>query len=177
LKTLLLLRHAKSAWGDAGLPDHERPLNRRGEQAAGAMARHIAHHCPRPDLILCSTATRTRQTLAPLLQRLVPPVPPIALEKALYLASEARLLARLREAPDTAFTILLIGHNDGIGQLAEALAGSGGRAALENLRDKFPTGALAVLRVPTVHWSDLAAGSAELMAFTRPRDLIGGQSQ
>ncbi len=177
MKTLLLLRHAKSAWGDAGLPDQERPLNRRGELAADAMARHIAHHCPRPDLILCSTATRTRQTLARLLRRLVPPPPPIALEKALYLASEARLLARLQEAPDAASTVLLIGHNDGIGQLAEALAGSGGRAALETLSNKFPTGALAVLRAPAVRWSDLVVGSAELMAFTRPRDLIGGESQ
>ena len=66
MKTLLLLRHAKSAWSDPRLDDHDRPLNGRGERAAKAMADHIAREGPRPDLILCSTAMRTRQTLAPL---------------------------------------------------------------------------------------------------------------
>jgi phosphohistidine phosphatase len=67
VKNILLLRHAKSAWGDARLEDHERPLNGRGERAAQAMARHLAKKAPRPDLILCSTAVRARQTLAPFL--------------------------------------------------------------------------------------------------------------
>ncbi|MFI5000638.1 MAG: SixA phosphatase family protein, partial [Reyranellales bacterium] len=71
MKAILLLRHAKSGWGDASLADHDRPLNRRGERAAEAMAVHIVRQAPRPDLILCSTATRTCQTLAPLLRRLV----------------------------------------------------------------------------------------------------------
>ena len=95
-KTVLLLRHAKSAWSDPRLDDHERPLNRRGEQAAKAMAEHIVRREPRPDLILCSTAMRTRQTLAPLVKLLDAPAPPIALEKALYLASEDVLLAHLQ---------------------------------------------------------------------------------
>jgi phosphohistidine phosphatase len=171
VKTVLLLRHAKSAWTDAGLSDHERPLNRRGERAAEAMAEHIAKKAPRPDLILCSTAIRTRQTLAPLVHRLAAPAPPILLEKGLYLAPEATLLARLRKAPDAAGTVLLIGHNDGIWQLAEVLADRGRAALLEALREKFPTGALAILRAPIERWADLAAGSAELLAYVRPRDL------
>src|SRR6266849_3623881 len=124
-KTILLLRHAKSAWSDPRLDDHERPLNRRGEQAAKAMADHIARREPRPELILCSTAMRTRQTLAP--------------------------LVKLLDA-----TVLLIGHNDGIWHLAEALAGNGPAAALAALREKYPTGALATLRVPDGPWRDLA---------------------
>lgn len=173
MKTVLLLRHAKSAWGDPGLADHDRPLNRRGERAAEVMAEHIARKCPRPDVILCSTAVRTRQTLAPLVHRLAAPAPPISLEKGLYLASEAALLARLRGLPDDAGTALLIGHNEGIGLLAEALADRGPADLLKALRDKFPTGALAVLRAPGKQWPDLKLGAAELLAFVRPRDLVG----
>ena len=172
MKTVLLLRHAKSAWGDAGLADHERPLNRRGERAAEAMAQHIAKKAPRPDLILCSTAARSRQTLAPLVHCLAAPAPPILLEKGLYLASEAALLTRLQDAPSEAGTVLLIGHNDGIWRLAEILAGRGRAALLNALQGKFPTGALASLRAPIERWSDLAAGSAELVAYVRPRDLV-----
>ena len=118
VKTLLLLRHAKSAWSDPRLDDHDRPLNGRGERAAKAMADHIAREGPRPDLILCSTAMRTRQTLAPLVKRLGAPAPPISLENGLYLASEDVLLAHIRGVADGVPTVLLIGHNDGIGQLA-----------------------------------------------------------
>ena len=171
MKTILLLRHAKSAWGQPGLDDHERPLNKRGERAAEAMAEHIVHNAPRPDLILCSTAVRTRQTLAPLVHRLTNPAPPIALEKGLYLASEAALLVRLRQVPEDVRTVLLIGHNEGIGELAAALAGSGDPAALDGLHEKFPTGALATLEVPDGPWRDLAPGAAELEMFVRPRDL------
>jgi len=135
------------------------------------MADHIVQHAPRPDLILCSTATRARQTLAPLVRRLVAPAPPIALEKALYLAAEHELMARLRLVPDVAATVLLVGHNDGIWQLAEALADRGQADLLAALGEKFPTGALATLAATAKHWQDLAAGSAELLAFTRPRDL------
>jgi phosphohistidine phosphatase len=171
VKIILLLRHAKSAWGQPGLDDHERPLNKRGERAAEAMAEHIVHNAPRPDLILCSTAVRTRQTLAPLVHRLTNPVPPIALEKGLYLASEQALLVRLRAVPEDVRTVLLIGHNEGIGELAAALAGSGDPASLDYMHEKFPTGALATLEVAHGLWRDLAPGAAELMAFVRPRDL------
>jgi phosphohistidine phosphatase len=170
-KTILLLRHAKSAWSDPRLEDHERPLNRRGEQAAKAMAAHIACQEPRPDLILCSTAMRTRQTLAPLVKLLDAPAPPIALEKVLYLASEDVLLARLRAVGDDVATVLLIGHNDGIWHFAEALAGSGPADTLAALREKYPTGTLATLRAPDRPWRDLAPGVAELVALVRPRDL------
>jgi phosphohistidine phosphatase len=138
------------------------------------MAEHIVKKAPRPDLILCSTAVRTRQTLAPLVHRLIAPAPPILLEKGLYLAPEATLLARLQKAPNEAGTVLLIGHNDGIWQLAEVLAGRGRAGLLASLHDKFPTGALATLRAPIERWPDLVAGSAELLAYVRPRDLVAG---
>lgn len=173
MKTILLLRHAKSTWNDTTLNDHDRPLNRRGERAAKAMADHLSHKGSRPDLILCSTATRTRQTLAPLVKRLGSKAPPIALEDTLYLASEESLMERLRALGDEVATVLLVGHNDGIWRLAEALAGRGAVARMAALREKYPTGALTTLQVPIASWHDLAAGSGELVAFVRPRDLVG----
>lgn len=170
-KAILLLRHAKSAWDSPRLPDHDRPLNRRGEQAARTMADQIAAHFPRPDLILCSTALRTRQTLAPVVAALGQPAPPLSLEKELYLASEDELLERLQSLSGEIGTVLLIGHNDGIGQLAAALAASGPEEALSRLREKYPTGALAVLRPAAGPWSALAPGTCELLAFARPRDF------
>ena len=170
VKTILLLRHAKSAWGEPGLNDHDRPLNRRGERAARAMAEHLIKHGPLPDQILCSTAIRARQTLAPL-QQVLAPLPPISLEKGLYLASEGALLERLRDLPTAVERVLLIGHNDGIGELATGLAGRGRRSALATLREKYPTGAMAALAAPIDRWSDLELGTAELLAFVRPRDL------
>ena len=119
-----------------------------------------------------STALRTRQTLAPLVQRLAAPAPPISLERGLYLASEDALLDRLKALPDDVDVVLLIGHNEGIGELAEALAGRGPPAALVALRGKFPTGALATFRAPDGPWRDLTAGSTELLSFVRPRDLM-----
>ena len=114
---------------------------------------------------------RTRQTLAPLVKRLGAPAPPISLENGLYLASEDVLLAHIRAVADDVPTVLLIGHNDGIGQLAADLAGSGPPEALAALREKYPTGTLAVLQVPDGPWSDLKVGSAKLLDFVRPRDL------
>jgi phosphohistidine phosphatase len=114
---------------------------------------------------------RTRQTLAPLVARLGTPAPPISLEDGLYLAPLERLMARLQSVPEDVSTVLLVGHNDGIWQLAETLAGRGPPAAIAALREKYPTGALTVLRLPAKAWQDLAAGSGELLDFVQPRDL------
>ena len=170
MKIILLLRHAKSDWGDPGQSDHERSLNRRGAQAALAMADHIARRETPPDLILCSTAARTRQTLAPLLQRLTPP-PPVSFEKSLYLASENALLRRLRSLEASVAMPLLIGHNDGIWLLANALAGSGASDALGRLEIRYPTGALTILRAPVAQWHDLGRGQCELVSFVTPREI------
>jgi phosphohistidine phosphatase len=171
VKTILLLRHAKSALGEPGQSDRDRPLNRRGEQAAQLMADPLLAKAPLPDLILCSTATRTRQTLAALVQRLPRPAPPIALEHGLYLASEDLLLKRLRDLPATVATVLMIGHNNGMWQVAEALAGYGKASLLASLKEKFPTAALATLQVDIERWADLRTGAATLVAFACPREL------
>lgn len=171
MKTILLLRHAKSSWSDAELADHDRPLSRRGERAAQAMAEYLVAHAPRPDLILCSTAARTRQTLAPLIKRLGKPAPTVAVEQGLYLATQQALLNRLKALADDVDVVLMIGHNEGIGLLAELLAGLGKSETLAALQEKFPTGALAELRAPIERWSELGRGCAKLSDFVRPRDL------
>ena len=170
MKTILLLRHAKSDWGDPGMADRDRPLNQRGQRAAVTMARHIAAKAPPPELILCSTATRTRQTLAALLEALSPQ-PPVSLEAGLYLAPAVTLLGRLGQLSSDVGTVLLIGHNDGIWELAAALAGRGKPTLQASLRQKYPTGSLAILNAPIDAWTDLRLGAAELAAFVRPRDL------
>jgi phosphohistidine phosphatase len=151
---LYLLRHAKSSWKDASLDDHDRPLAPRGRKAAKAIGRYMRDQGIEPELVLCSTARRARQTL----ERLGPPGLDARIEPELYGAGADALLARLRGVPDAVASVLLIGHNPGMQQLAFNLAG---------LDDKFPTAALATFEVDG--WSRL--GRAELVDYVRPRDL------
>ena len=166
-RRLYLLRHAKSSWKDPALADHDRPLAGRGRRAAAAMADHMAEHQILPELVLCSTALRTRETY----ERLEPALagPQVHYERRLYGASAGELLKRLRTVPADISTVLLIGHNPGIEELALQLA----RASPErdDLQVKFPTGALATLEFTGSTWSELEPGCATLIAYTRPRDL------
>jgi phosphohistidine phosphatase len=168
MKTLLLLRHAKSSWTDP-LDDHDRPLSGRGGRAARAMAEHMASQGLVPDRVLCSSAVRTSETWALMAPHLGEP--PLETSRTLYLASPGELLAAVRAGAGDAERLLLVGHNPGIEELARALAGSGDEDALRRLRRKFPTGALAVLRLASDAWTDLAPATAELVEFVRPKDL------
>jgi phosphohistidine phosphatase len=171
MKTLYLLRHAKSDWGNPALDDHDRPLNARGERAAAVMGVHFAQQEYRPSLVLCSSARRTRQTLESLLPHLPGP-PELAIEEGIYLASCGQLLTRIQEIDDGQSQVLLIGHNPGIGELARALAGGGERAALRRLATRFPTAASAACGFDLRHWRDLAPGSGRLLAYATPKDLV-----
>ena len=167
MKRLYLLRHAKSSWKDSSLPDHDRPLAGRGRRAAKAMSRHLREQDLQPELVLCSTARRARETL----ERMQPALgaATVELERDLYAASADALLGRLRRVPDTVASVLLIGHNPGLQDLALDLARSP-RSAGE-LATKFPTAALVALEVPAANWRELDRGTAEIVAFVRPRDL------
>jgi len=165
------LRHAKSSWSDLELADFERPLAPRGSRAAKAMARHAAKQPGGPPtLVLCSPARRALDTLEPWRERL-PEGARVRVERPLYLASAARLLARLRRLPDAQRDVLLIGHDPGLHQLAVALARPSRSPADARLREKLPTGALVELELELPHWRALAPGTARLAAFVRPRDL------
>jgi phosphohistidine phosphatase len=163
---LLLLRHAKSDWGDAALPDHDRPLAARGRKAAGRLGSHLKAAGLRPDLVLCSSARRTRETL----ERLGLPDVETRIEDELYAAPGDALLDRLRTVPEGVADVLLIGHNPGIQDLAIALAGPDLGEQAVRLREKFPTGAMAMFEVHG-SWSDFAPGRARLSGFVVPREL------
>lgn len=175
MKTLYLLRHAKSSWGDPNLPDHDRPLNERGRRAAHTMARYMRKQRIQPGLVLASTAQRVSETLELLLPEL-DANPPVIRDRSLYLATPDQLLSRLRLASGNTSNILIIGHNPGIHELAVQLAGEVADDAARDARDRmkaaFPTAALAVIRFAEAGlWRDVGYGKGELAAFTTPREV------
>jgi phosphohistidine phosphatase len=168
VKRLWLLRHAKSSWDDPGLPDTDRPLAPRGRRAAELLAAHLAASDIRPSLVLCSSSLRTRQTLATILPILGDALE-IRIEQELYGAGAAQLLDRLRQVANRVSSAMLIAHNPGIQDLALALAADG--HALDRLREKFPTGALATLEFDVKRWRDLDHGTATATILVTPRSL------
>jgi phosphohistidine phosphatase len=170
MKSLHLLRHAKSRRDDDKLEDHDRPLSPRGMEDMMAVAEHCANTGIHPELILCSSALRTRATLALLIPYL-PPVPRIQIERGLYLAPVSDLFARVRQVSEAVESVLVIGHNDDLHEFALALAGAGEPALRERLRGKFPTGALASFRLSAPAWRHLEAGNGELVGLVTPKDL------
>lgn len=112
MKRLYLLRHGKSSWKDTGPRDHDRPLATRGRRAAEAIARHLRDYDLEPELVLCSTARRARETLDRIQSALGAPT--VEVEDDVYAASADALLQRLRRVPDTFASVMLIGHNPGL---------------------------------------------------------------
>jgi phosphohistidine phosphatase len=168
MKTLYLLRHAKSSWADSGIGDLDRALAPRGQRAAEKIAKHLRQQGAAPAIVLCSSARRARETLA-----LVAPAfgttTELVVEEGLYAASAEQLLSRLQRIPERTASAMIIGHNPGLQDLAVTLAGHGGR--LERLREGFPTTALAVLCSPIASWRELGPGDAKLIDFVVPREL------
>lgn len=166
---LLLLRHAKSSWDDSKLADRDRPLNKRGQRAAGTMRKAMRDLGLAPDLILVSPARRTQETLAALQPweetPLVEPMDP------LYLASLPQLLAVLRDVSETVRSVMLIGHNPGLHELAVLLASTSTAGETNHrLAANFPTAALAEFSVAT-QWQRLDAAHTRLVRFLTPKDL------
>jgi phosphohistidine phosphatase len=159
-RTLILLRHAKSDWTE-DVPDHDRPLAKRGRHDAPQVGRWLRGHGYLPDTVVCSTAQRTRQTWELVAAKLRAADPAVTFEPRAYGATPHTLLYLLRELQPATRTALLVGHNPGISELASALA----EAPLS-----FPTAAVAVL-VFDGDWSDLEPGRAELVNFVIPADL------
>lgn len=169
MKTLMLLRHAKSAWRNPGLGDHERPLNGRGRRAADRMGRYMADEGLAPDIVLSSTSVRTRETWDRLSKSAGFGVEP-GFEKRLYLGQPGDYLALIAKLPARAERALFIGHSPGIETLARGLTGKGAADDLEALGAKYPTGALSVIRFEG-GWPDVGEGRGRLERFVRPRLL------
>ena len=172
----MLLRHAKSAWPD--VPDHDRPLAGRGRRDAPVMGRWLRANGYVPDQVLCSTARRARETWQ-LAQEGLGATPPVSFERRVYQASAEQLLDLVRGVRSAVTTLLIVGHDPAMHQLALMLAGTaspaGGGAAADDLarmRAKFPTAAVAVLEL-TGNWDQLGPGMAHLAAFVVPREAPG----
>lgn len=170
MKTLLLLRHAKSSWSEPGLADFDRPLNERGLLAAPLIARHLAESGLLPDLVLCSAAQRTRETLALMLPGLSRDAT-LRIESGLYEADAAALLNRLKRIEAAVDCVLVIAHNPGLEDLAALICGGGPEAIRRRMDEKFPTAALAAFAIDAARWSSLRQGAAILTDFVLPRDL------
>lgn len=168
MKTLTLLRHAKSSWDDNVARDFDRPLNAKGRRAAVTVGEHLAVTGARYDRVLASPALRVLQTIEGVEEGLGRALSAL-FEPRIYMASAATLIDVAQGVPDTVDTLLMVGHNPGLEDLALFLA-----ADSDPLRtaviEKYPTATMAVLGLPG-GWRALAEGSARLLAFTRPRDL------
>ena len=166
--TVFLFRHAKSDWSDPTLPDDQRPLANRGRRDAGLLAVHLGEAHIGPELILCSPARRTRETLELAFGQTDVRV---EFDPVLYAASAATLLDRLRDTPDTVSSVMLIGHNPGLHDLALLLVDSGKKRT--QLEAKFPTGALATITAPAGTWRDLGRVPGVLSEYVTPATLRG----
>jgi phosphohistidine phosphatase len=172
MKTLILMRHAKSSWDAGQIADHDRILSDRGREAAPAMGQWLKSQKLKPDLVLCSTAARVSDTLA-LLQPSLPAGTPVKALEALYMALPREILtvlAKVKEK-DKVETLMVIGHNPGIGSLAHWLSGQGDKKALERMRDKFPTAGIAVIDFDIATWKELDGEQGTLRQFMTPKDL------
>ena len=172
MPTLYLLRHAKSSWADPELPDRERPLAPRGRRDAHRLAKHLRRLGCELELVLCSSAARTRETFE--LVGAALGAPTVLFEDELYAASPDDLLARITVVPDGVSSLMLIGHNPGLQQLALVLASSGDE--LERLENKFPTGGLATLALANP-WSRLRPGDAILADYIVPKQLRSAEER
>ena len=160
MKSLFLLRHAKSSWDHEGLRDFDRPLNNRGLKAAKTMGQYILRQNYHFDLIVCSPAVRTRQTLDQLLPVTKLQVP-VEFESRIYEASLADLVAVLHEIDVGVENLMVVGHNPGMENLLDFLTGE---------KKEVPTAALAVIKLEE-GWKRLAPGKGRLDSFVRPKDL------
>lgn len=170
LKSVRLLRHAKSSWSDRVLDDHERPLSARGVRAARLIGHHLGAQRTSIQLVLCSSAVRTRQTLDHILGSIGSPE--VRIEPGIYHAGVRELSDLLRGVDERIGSVLVLGHNPTMQALAEFLVGSGDEQAVNQIQQKFPTAGLATVTIP-VAWKDLAEGCGYLQSFVVPRELEG----
>lgn len=163
MRTLVLMRHAKSDYPE-GVPDRERPLAPRGEREAVLAGEWLRANVPGIDAVLCSSATRTRQTLAATGVQAR-----IAFLDELYGAAPGTMIRAINEVPEFSNTLLVVGHEPTVSHVTLGLAGPGSdREAAEQVEWKFPTSGIAVLAVPG-SWADLGLEGATLTTFHIPR--------
>lgn len=169
MRTLSVLRHAKSSWDDPVETDFDRPLNGRGRRAAVRMGRYLREQALVFDRVVASPALRVRQTIEGVEEGYGRRLGAV-FDKRIYMASFATLLEIVQETADEADHLLLLGHNPGLEDLVLAMARDGDRLRGEVLI-KYPTAALATLEFKAEHWAEVDEGGAAVVRFVRPRDL------
>ncbi len=162
MKTLLLMRHAKSSWKDSKLVDHERPLKKRGQKDAINIARVIKKKKLVPGLIMSSSAVRAVETARLVIEKLAFSGEFIV-QDVLYMAEPATYIEKINLIPDSIDPLLVVGHNPGLESLVQILG---------DKIDSMPTGALAVIALPIQSWSDLTLETeGELSKLWRPEEF------
>jgi phosphohistidine phosphatase len=170
---LILMRHAKSSWSDKKRDDFDRPLSKRGKEAAAMMGRALAERGLIPDRILCSPARRTRDTLKLVLNAMAIK-PPISYDDQLYVFGDGTAYLNAIGRQKTSSALMLIGHNPSAQNLAQRLAVTGDVSAMNRIRRKFPTAAVAVIELPIDNWAELQTASGaggDLQLFLTPKML------
>jgi phosphohistidine phosphatase len=167
MKRLYLLRHAKSSWKSQEDGDHERPLAPRGVAATERLTRYLHAQGTTPNVVLCSSARRARETLEGIANGLSGE-PTVTIDSELYGASAEQLLDRIRQLPDDVESAMVIGHNPGLHELAILLAGERAGSRLE----AFPAGTMVTLDVSTDTWADLREAGCVLEDYVAPRELV-----
>jgi phosphohistidine phosphatase len=171
MKTLTLLRHAKSSWNDPVARDFDRRLNGKGQRAALAMGRYLRSEGMTFDHVVASPAVRIVETVEQVEVGYGCDLAP-AWDRRVYLASASSLLDIVHELPSQAQTALLIGHNPGLEDLILTLIPDRvGDALRDSVETKFPTAAIAEMTFDVTDWTEIRADSGTLIRFTRPRDL------
>ncbi|MEM6759437.1 MAG: histidine phosphatase family protein [Pseudomonadota bacterium] len=160
--TLILMRHAKSSWDDPMLADHDRPLNKRGRASARAMGDWLREIGEVPDACISSDSARTQETFKQLQLDI-----PLRVTNRLYHAGPSAILAELRR--ETQETVLVIGHNPGIAELAEGLVK---KPPQHDRFEDYPTCATTVIRFETSRWNDIGWHSGQPIQFAIPRDVM-----
>ena len=162
MRTLLLLRHAKAAHADEGVPDHDRPLTERGRRSAERMGHLLADLNLLPDTIISSTSQRAQET-AELVAEVGGVLQVVEHDERLYLASDQSILRILSRVPARAQCVMVVGHNPGLESLVRAFTGR---------REELPTAAIAGIELNIESWSKLTPSTrGTLKGVWRPRDL------
>jgi phosphohistidine phosphatase len=169
MRRLMLFRHAKSDRNQPGKGDHERVLNARGSKDAPLMGAYLSHHGFVPDLALVSTAARTQETWALAAKAL--PKTALRLEERLYEASNQTVLELIMGVDAKVKSLILVGHNPSIHDVAASLVGTGDLEARQRLQEKFPTAGIAIIDFAIEDWRKLRAASGRLERFVSPRML------
>ena len=171
MKTLTILRHAKSSWDQPDADDFDRPLNERGWKAARRIGKELKHRNAHFDLGLASPAARVRETLDGVSETYGQFGFPVRFEPRIYLADTATLLQLINEVDDDIGALLLVGHNPGLELLVAMLTHDDKAGLRDRVEHKFPTAALAVIELPVGHWGDVEPGRGKLVELLLPKEL------